>query len=123
MERWISVQRRSSGVELGFEEKLSKAADNLRSKMEATEYKHVILEFIFLKHVYEALKEDPTSDLTDTPQGGCSGDISVYGQESNQTTWRLCLMNLSIRGIDARIKVYKSKSTIKFTTITPRRMT
>ena len=27
--------------------------------------------------------------------------ISVYGQESNQTTWRLCKMNLAIRGIDA----------------------
>ncbi|WP_410507418.1 class I SAM-dependent DNA methyltransferase [Methanosarcina hadiensis] len=27
-------------------------------------------------------------------------NISVYGQESNQTTWRLCKMNLAIRGID-----------------------
>jgi type I restriction enzyme M protein len=36
--------------------------------------------------------------------GGRIGDISVYGQESNQTTWRLCKMNLAIRGIDANIK-------------------
>lgn len=28
-------------------------------------------------------------------------DISIYGQESNQTTWKLCKMNLAIRGIDA----------------------
>lgn len=28
-------------------------------------------------------------------------DISIYGQESNQTTWRLCAMNLAIRGIDS----------------------
>jgi len=34
---------------------------------------------------------------------GRIGDISVYGQESNQTTWRLCKMNLAIRGIDANI--------------------
>lgn len=27
--------------------------------------------------------------------------VSVYGQESNQTTWRLCKMNLAIRGIDS----------------------
>lgn len=27
-------------------------------------------------------------------------DISIFGQESNQTTWRLCRMNLAIRGID-----------------------
>ena len=26
--------------------------------------------------------------------------ISIYGQESNQTTWRLAKMNLAIRGID-----------------------
>ena len=35
--------------------------------------------------------------------GGRVGDISVYGQESNPTTWRLCKMNLAIRGIDASI--------------------
>lgn len=27
--------------------------------------------------------------------------VSVYGQESNQTTWRLCIMNLAMRGIDS----------------------
>lgn len=32
---------------------------------------------------------------------GKVSDISVYGQESNQTTWRLCKMNLAIRGIDS----------------------
>src|SRR3989339_347814 len=36
--------------------------------------------------------------------GGKIGDISVYGQESNQTTWRLCKMNMAIRGIDSNIK-------------------
>ena len=35
--------------------------------------------------------------------GGRIGDISIYGQESNQTTWRLCKMNLAIRGIEANI--------------------
>jgi type I restriction enzyme M protein len=32
--------------------------------------------------------------------GGKLGDISIYGQESNPTTWRLAAMNLAIRGID-----------------------
>ena len=32
--------------------------------------------------------------------GGKLGDVSVYGQESNPTTWRLAAMNLAIRGID-----------------------
>lgn len=35
--------------------------------------------------------------------GGRKGDIAVYGQESNPTTRRLCLMNLAIRGIDGNI--------------------
>jgi type I restriction enzyme M protein len=35
--------------------------------------------------------------------GGKLGDISIYGQESNYTTWRLAKMNLAIRGIDGQI--------------------
>lgn len=36
--------------------------------------------------------------------GGRIGDISIFGQESNPTTWRLCKMNLAIRGIEANIE-------------------
>jgi type I restriction enzyme M protein len=32
--------------------------------------------------------------------GGRIGDLSIYGQESNNTTWRLAKMNLAIRGIE-----------------------
>ncbi len=35
--------------------------------------------------------------------GGRIGDISIYGQESNHTTWRLAKMNLAIRGIDGNL--------------------
>jgi type I restriction enzyme M protein len=35
--------------------------------------------------------------------GGRVGDVSIYGQESNHTTWRLAKLNLAIRGIDANI--------------------
>lgn len=35
--------------------------------------------------------------------GGRIGDLAVYGQESNPTTWKLCKMNLAIRGIDSNI--------------------
>ncbi len=34
---------------------------------------------------------------------GKVGDISIYGQESNYTTWRLAKMNLAIRGIEANL--------------------
>jgi type I restriction enzyme M protein len=36
--------------------------------------------------------------------GGRIGDIAIYGQESNNTTWKLCKMNLAVRGIDADIR-------------------
>ena len=36
-----------------------------------------------------------------TDHQGRVNDISIYGQESNQTTWRLAKMNLAIRGIDS----------------------
>ncbi|MBI3325765.1 MAG: N-6 DNA methylase, partial [Nitrospinae bacterium] len=35
--------------------------------------------------------------------GKARADISIYGQESNYTTWRLARMNLAIRGIDGQI--------------------
>ena len=34
---------------------------------------------------------------------GAKPDISIYGQESNYTTWRLAKMNLAIRGIEGQI--------------------
>lgn len=35
---------------------------------------------------------------------GRRSDIAIYGQERNHTTWRLCRMNLAVRGIDADIR-------------------
>lgn len=34
---------------------------------------------------------------------GRINDISIYGQDSNPTTWKLCMMNLAIRGIEANL--------------------
>src|SRR5438309_1266306 len=42
--------------------------------------------------------------------GGRLGDISIYGQESNPTTWRLAKMNLAIRGIEANIGPHNADS-------------
>lgn len=35
--------------------------------------------------------------------GGNTHDLAIYGQESNPTTWRLCKMNLAIRGIEGNL--------------------
>ena len=37
------------------------------------------------------------------PRRPASATSSIYGQESNPTTWRLCKMNLAIRGIEANL--------------------
>lgn len=35
--------------------------------------------------------------------GGKSGDVSIYGQEANPTTWCLAAMHLAIRGLDFKL--------------------
>ena len=49
-------------------------------------------------------KEFIRSHATGNGNGGkARGAISIYGQESNYTTWRLAKMNLAIRGIEGQI--------------------
>ena len=45
-----------------------------------------------------------------TARGGRIGDISIFGQESNPTTWRLANMNLAIRAIDGNLGAEPSDS-------------
>jgi type I restriction enzyme M protein len=42
--------------------------------------------------------------------GGRVGDLSIYGQESNATTWRLCKMNLAIRSIECNLGDHNADS-------------
>ena len=42
--------------------------------------------------------------------GGRIGDISIFGQESNPTTWKLAKMNLALRGIDADLGAHNGDS-------------
>jgi len=42
--------------------------------------------------------------------GGQRDAISIFGQESNPTTWKLCKMNLAIRGIDPNLGPYAADS-------------
>lgn len=41
---------------------------------------------------------------------GRINDISVFGQESNPTTWKMAQMNLAIRGIEANLGEYNADS-------------
>ncbi len=40
------------------------------------------------------------SNIYSSSHNGKKGDLSIYGQDANPTTWRLAAMNLSIHGID-----------------------
>ena len=51
----------------------------------------------FIKHHQDHYRKNNAKKLSLNP----TDYISIYGQESNQTTWRLCKMNLAIRGIDS----------------------
>jgi len=42
--------------------------------------------------------------------GGNVGELSIYGQESNPTTWKLAKMNLAIRGIEANFGPHNADS-------------
>jgi len=53
---------RNEGANLGFEAELFKAADKLRGSMEPSDYKHVVLGLIFLKHISDSF-EDRRSEL------------------------------------------------------------
>ena len=51
------VKNNNSKGDLGFEQKLWLSADKMRSNMDASEYKHVVLGLIFLKYISDAFKE------------------------------------------------------------------
>jgi len=51
----------------------------------------------FIAHHQDHYRKNNGNKLSVHP----SDHISIYGQESNQTTWRLAKMNLAIRGIDS----------------------
>ena len=45
--------------------------------------------------------------------GGQKTDLSIFGQESNPTTWRLAHMNLAIRGIEANLGAQPADSFLR----------
>ncbi len=59
----------SNGGDLGFEDKLFKAADKLRNNMDAAEYKHVVLGLVFLKYISDAFEELHARLVAEADQG------------------------------------------------------
>ena len=56
------------GGDLGFEAELFKAADKLRGNMEPSDYKHVALGLIFLKHISDSFEAKRAGHLVPLPR-------------------------------------------------------
>jgi len=48
---------KTNNAEIGFEEKIWEAADELRGSMDASQYKHIVLGLIFLKYISDKFEE------------------------------------------------------------------
>ncbi len=67
-----------SSANLGFESELWRAADALRSNMDAAEYKHVVLGLIFLKYISDAFEEQHAKLEAERAQGADPEDPDEY---------------------------------------------
>lgn len=67
------MAKENNGASLGFESELWRAADALRSNMDAAEYKHAVLGLIFLKYISDAFEEQHTALQSQRIQGDLPG--------------------------------------------------
>lgn len=70
--------KKTSGANLGFEQKMWSAADKLRNNMDAAEYKHVVLGLIFLKYISDAFEEQHQKLLAEVDEGADPEDADEY---------------------------------------------
>jgi type I restriction enzyme M protein len=70
-----------NGAHLGFENDLWRAADALRSNMDAAEYKHVVLGLIFLKYISDSFEEQHAKLEAERAAGADPEDL--LGPESS----------------------------------------
>jgi len=73
-------QKNGNGGILGFEAELFKTADKLRGNMEPSDYKHVALGLIFLKHISDSFEAKHAELLADYPEG--AEDPDEYSAEN-----------------------------------------
>ena len=76
----MAKQTTSNDANLGFEAELFRAADKLRGNMEPSDYKHVALGLIFLKHISDSFEAKHTELLAEYPEG--AEDPDEYAAEN-----------------------------------------
>ena len=113
----------NSAANLGFEDKLWKAADALRSNMDAAEYKHVVLGLIFLKYISDAFEERRARLQTETAQGADPEDPDEYRAENifwvpREARWATLLASAKLPTIgkivdDAMLAIERDNRSLK----------
>ncbi len=73
-------EKNGNGANLGFEAELFRAADKLRGNMEPSDYKHVALGLIFLKHISDSFEAKQKELLAEYPEG--AEDPDEYAAEN-----------------------------------------
>src|SRR5258708_7798013 len=76
------TRKGSNGAKLGFEQTLWSAADILRGNMDASEYKHVVLGLVFLKHISDAFEERRETLEAAKAEGADPEDPDEYRAEN-----------------------------------------
>ena len=76
----MAKQINNNDANLGFEAELFRAADKLRGNMESSDYKHVALGLIFLKHISDSFEAKHAELLAEYPEG--AEDPDEYAAEN-----------------------------------------
>src|SRR6202158_546981 len=79
-EKSSKKSKNGDGGNLGFEAELFKAADKLRGNMEPSDYKHVALGLIFLKHISDSFEGKHAALRAEYPEG--AEDPDEYSAEN-----------------------------------------
>ena len=67
----------ASAATVGYEAQLWQMADALRGSMDATEYKHVCLDLLFVRYISDAFEEQHAKLVTDKASGADPKDPDV----------------------------------------------
>ncbi|HEX7235744.1 MAG TPA: type I restriction-modification system subunit M N-terminal domain-containing protein, partial [Gammaproteobacteria bacterium] len=78
MARKKKTENAGNGGPLGYEAQLWKAADALRSNMDAAEYKHIVLGLIFLKYISDTFEAKHAELEADRKSGADPEDQDEY---------------------------------------------
>lgn len=80
MAKRATAKTARNGGDLGFEADLFKVADKPRGNMEPSDYKHVALGLIFLKHISDSFEAKHAQLLAEYPEG--AEDADEYAAEN-----------------------------------------